>query len=478
MNYIGILTFFVYSLCLAFVIILTYKKQRSDTDFVLANRSLGKWLTALSAHASDMSDWLFMGYPMLIFTTGIFSIWVAIGLTVFMFLNWQIVALKIRSQTENMGNLTLFSYFESKLNDGSGSIKLFSAIISFLFLTVYISAELVGFGLLVYSLFGVHYSIGIIIGLIIVDTYVIFGGYRSIAWIDLFQGTFLFAVIIIIPLIILHQIGGFAPTMKVIKIRHLQDSLFPDFSCNTITQIVYLSVGWGIGYFGQPHIITKFMGIKNPQDIRYSKYIGMSWQILALGGATLIGMLGIALFPSGLANPQLVALETVKVTLPSVFFGLILCAILAATTNVMAAQILVTASSMAEDVYKGYLRKKATHIQLLWVSRFCIIIISVIVFIIAYYKIDTIYRLVWYAWSGLGASFGPLLLFSLYSNRLTKKDALCGLVTGGFIAAIWPCFNKIANVDIPAIIPAFILSFMVMYIMVSMRGKQEKQNMG
>ena len=355
MNTVGIITFFIYSACLLAVVLLTYRKQNSDADYVLGNRSLNKWLVALSAHASDMSDWLFMGYPMLIFTTGIFSVWVAIGLIVFMFLNWQFVAPKIRLLTEKMDNLTLYSYFETRLNDKTKTIRLFSAFISFLFLTVYISAELVGMGFLVYSLFGLSYTVGIMIGLFVIAAYVFMGGYKTVAWIDLFQGTFLLLVVILIPCKILYQIGGLSPVMDSIKAQHLQTSLFPDFSMNTISQIILLSVGWGIGYFGQPHIITKFMGIKNANDINQAKYIGISWQILTLGAATLIGMIGINIFPHGLSNPQLVALDIVRGTLHPVFSGLILCAILAATTNVMAAQILVVASSMGEDVYKGFL---------------------------------------------------------------------------------------------------------------------------
>ncbi len=472
MNTVGIITFFIYSACLLAVVLLTFRKQNSDADYVLGNRSLNKWMVALSAHASDMSDWLFMGYPMLIFTTGVFSAWVAIGLIVFMFLNWQFVAPRIRLLTGEMDNLTLYSYFETRLNDKTKTIKLFSAFISFLFLTVYISAELVGMGLLVYSLFGLSYTAGITIGLFVIAAYVFVGGYKTVAWIDLFQGIFLLLVVIVIPLKILYQIGGIGPVMDSIRAQHLQTSLLPDFSVNTISQIIFLSVGWGIGYFGQPHIITKFMGIKNAGDIRQAKYIGISWQVLTLGAATFIGMIGINLFPNGLLNPQLVALDIVRDTLSPIFSGLILCAILAATTNVMAAQILVVASSMGEDVYKGFLFKNASPVQALWASRISVVIVGMIAYVIAYYKIDTIYHLVLYAWSGLGASFGPLLLFSLYSNRLSRKEALSGMIVGALTAAVWPCVNKILGSDIPPIIPAFLLNFLTMYAMIALKNQK------
>lgn len=456
-------TFFGYFAILLLIASLSYRKQKSDQDFLIGNRSLNFWLTALSAHASDMSSWLFLGYPALIFTSGPFSAWAAIGLTVFMFLNWQFIAPKIRTATEQVESLTLSSYFEARFSDTSGSIRLVSAAMSVLFFTFYISSGLVGMGILVESLFGLNYLVGISIGLFIVMVYVFMGGYRTVAWIDLFQGFFLLGVIVFIPVYLMLQFGGMAPILQAVETKGLTTSLFPDFSGKTIWQIAMTAAGWGLGYFGQPHIITKFMGIRKVEEMGKAKYLGISWQTIALTAATWVGLIGIYVFPQGLADPEQVILNIVKTTLPPFFAGLVLCAILAATTNVMAAQILVVASNLSEDFYKRLFRRNATSQELLWISRMSVVLISIIGFIIAFFKISTIYQLVLYSWSGLGASFGPLLLLSLYRKNINKYGAFSGILIGGLTAAIWPYFDTHYQLGIPSLVSGFVLGILTIH---------------
>lgn len=447
-------TFFVYFALLLTLVFVFYHKQKSDTEFVIGDRSLSFWLTALSAHASDMSNWLFMGYPALIFTSGIFGVWTAIGLVVFMYLNWQFIAPKIRVATEKTKSLTLNAYFENRFEDTGASIRVLSSLISLLFYIVYISAGLIGMGFLVDSLFGLSYFTGITIGLCIVAFYVFVGGYLTVAWIDLFQGMFLLAVIVIIPTFLLVKTGGIEAVSTALIQKNLATSLFPDYSMATILKALALAAGWGLGYFGQPHIITKFMGIDDVNKMKKAKWVGISWQTLALFGATLIGLLGIIFFPEGISNPELISLELVKKTLPSIFAALILCAILAATTNVIAAQILVVASSISEDFYKRLFNKQATHAQVLKVSKISVVFIAIISYVLAFFKISTIYNLVLYAWTGIGASFGPLLLISLHYKKINYYGAMAGIISGSLVSAIWPLFNH----TLPAMIPAFIIS--------------------
>jgi sodium/proline symporter len=454
--FLELATFFGYFFVLILIAALSYRKQKSDTDFLMGNRSLNFWLTALSAHASDMSSWLFLAYPAMVFTQGLTSAWAAIGLTVFMYLNWQFIAPKIRTATEQVESLTLSSYFESRFGDTSGRIRLVSAAMSVLFFTFYISSGLVGMGILVEALFNLHYVVGISIGLFIVMAYVFMGGYRTVAWIDLFQGFFLLGVIVFIPVYLLISFGGFAPVLEAVKAKGLPTSLLPDYSPKTIWSVLMTAAGWGLGYFGQPHIITKFMGIRRVEEMHKAKYVGISWQAIALTAATLVGLLGIFVFPQGLAEPEHVILNIVKTTLAPFFAGLVLCAILAATTNVMAAQILVVASNLSEDFYKRLFRRHATSDELLWVSRASVVTISLVGFIIAYFKISTIYQLVLYSWSGLGASFGPLLLLSLYVKNVNKYGAFAGILIGGLAAAIWPYFGE--PWGIPSLVSGFVLS--------------------
>lgn len=451
-------TFFGYFTILLLIAALSYRKQKSDTDFLIGNRSLNFWLTALSAHASDMSSWLFLGYPALIFTTGLFSAWAAVGLTVFMFINWHCIAPKIRTVTEQMESLTLNSYFESRFGDTSGRIRLVSAIMSVLFFTFYIASGIVGLGELVESLFGLNYLIGISIGLFIVMVYVFMGGYRTIAWIDLFQGFFLLGVIVFIPVYLLMSFGGFEPIMNAVKAKGLSTSLLPDFKGSTFWSIIMTAAGWGLGYFGQPHIITKFMGIRRVEDMSKAKYLGISWQAIALTAATTVGLIGIFIFPEGLTNPEHVILDIVKKSLVPFFAGLVLCAILAATTNVMAAQILVVASNISEDFYKRLIRRHPRPTELLWISRFSVVLICAVGFLIAFFKISTIYKLVLYSWSGLGASFGPLLLLSLYQKKINKYGAFAGILVGGLTAAIWPYFDTHFQWNIPSLVAGYVFS--------------------
>lgn len=454
-----IITLAIYFLTLIAIAFFSYQKQRTDADFIIGNRSLNFWLTALSAHASDMSSWLLLAYPAMIFTTGLIGAWAAIGLIIGMFLNWQFVAPRIRIATEKTNSLTLNSYFESRFNDTSGSIRVVSAIMSILFFTFYISSGLVGLGVLFESLFHLSYTFGIIIGLFIVVLYVFTGGYRTVAWIDLFQGFFLLAVIVFIPAIILMKIGGLTPVIQTASLHHLSVSLLPDFKSTTFLYIILTAAGWGLGYFGQPHIITKFMGIRNVNEMAKAKWLGISWQFATLAAATFIGLIGIYFFPAGLDDPQRVILNIVKETLPSFFAVLVLCAILAATTNVMAAQILVVASNLSEDLYKRIFRKNASSAELLWISRISVLIIALIAFGIAFLKLSTIYRLVLYSWSGLGASFGPLLLLSLYRKSITRYGAFAGILVGGLTAAIWPSIENLYHWKTPtSLVVGFILS--------------------
>ncbi len=440
--FVEIATFFGYFAVILLIALASYRKQQSDSDFIIGGRSLNFWLTALSAHASDMSSWLFLAYPAEIFTQGVFYAWAAIGLTFFMFLNWQFIAPRIRTVTEQLGSLTLNSYFETRFGDRSGAIRVVSALMAVLFYTFYITSGLYALGILVESLFGLSYLLGISFGLLVVVIYVFMGGYKTVAWIDLFQGFFLLGVIVFIPAYLLLKFGGTGPVLHAVSLKGLSTQLFPNFGPKTLWQILMIKAGWGLGYFGQPHIITKFMGISRVSEMHKAKWLGISWQSIALLSATWIGLVGVYMFPQGLKESQELILDIVKTTFPPFFAGLVLCAILAATTNVMAAQILVVASNLAEDIYKRLFRATATPVELLWITRGGVVFISLVGFIIAYFKITTIFQLVLYAWSGLGASFGPLLLLSLYMKNLNRYGAFAGILVGGVTAAIWPILKE------------------------------------
>ncbi|NGX38821.1 MAG: High-affinity proline transporter PutP [Chlamydiae bacterium] len=463
------LAILIYFGLLISVAVVSYKKQRSDTDFIIGNRTMNFWMTAMAAHASDMSNWLFMAYPGTIFILGIHQAWAAIGLWVFFLLSWQFIAPKVRTATEQYNSLTFSSFFESRLSDLSGVIRVFTAVMLFVFYTIYMSAALVGMGFVLNTLFGIPYNISVIIGILIVIPYVFVGGYLTLAWIDLFQGIFLLIVIVFVPLYLLPLVGGFSGIWETLSNQGLSTSLIPNFQFKTIAEIILLTAGWGLGYFGAPHIITKFMGIKNISEIGKSKLVGMTWMFFALAGATLVGLVGVSFFKSGgLTIAPEVFIEMVKQSFPPFAIGFILCAVFAATINAMSSMVLVVSSSLTEDIYKKLFRKDAGPKELLLVSRMSVIVVALIAFTIAIAQISTIYELVLYAWSGLGASFGPLLLLCLYMRGITKYGAWAGILTGGILSAIWPLFNRHLPIDIPPLPPAFLLSILSIWIISKM----------
>lgn len=439
--------------------VISYSRKLSASGFIIGNRSLNFYLTAFAAHASDMSNWLFMAYPAMIFTEGLNKISIAAGLLICMYLNWQLIAPKIRKATETLGSLTFFSYLGSRFRDESGLLRIFSTLICFVFYTIYISAGLVGLGLLIESLFPISYGLAVLISILIALPYVIIGGYLTLAWIDLFQGFFLMAIILFVPCFLMGHVGGWQGIREAAGSQAISLSLIPSFSWAAIGSLVLTMLGWGLGYFGQPAIITKFMGIRHTAEISKSKFLGMSWMVLSLTAATLVGLVGIPFFQGTLPNPEMVFIHLVQRSFHPFLIGLILCAVFAASINVMCSQILVVCSSLAEDVYKKAIRPRASSHEELLVSRLSVLLVALLAFVIAYYKISSIYSLVLYAWSGLGSAFGPLLIFSLYSKKTDTAIAWAGILAGSMVSAIWPWINGYFGLPIDPIVAGFSCSF-------------------
>jgi len=455
---------FLYFATLTAIAIISARKVKSASDFIIGNRSLNYWLTAMAAHASDMSSWLFMGYPALIFVEGMFKVWVALGLVACMWVNWQIVAKKFRELTGRWNCNTFSTFLHHRYEDRSGVLQVFSALFCLVFYVVYVCAHLTGLGILGFSLVGISYDVAILIGFIVVVTYVILGGYITLAWIDLVQGLFLLIVLCIVPYILISNEGGWSSFLTQLDEKGVSLRIWP-VNWMEFFSVLTMFFGWGMGYFGQPHIITKFMGIQHAEEISKSRNVGMSWMVIMLSAATFVGLVGIVYFKNGLEDPQVIFIEMVKDTFYPFAVGLILCAILAATINVMSSQLLVLSSILTVDIYKRFTRKESSK-RLLAVSRFFVIIPAFFALCIAYMRVGSIYDLVHYAWSGLGASFGVIVLLALYSNKINKYGAIASIIVGGLTAAIWPYFNaKLLPVEVDSLIPGFILSFISAYLL-------------
>lgn len=418
---------------------------------MLGSRSLNYVATAIAAHSSDMSIWLFMGLPGSVYLLGIQQAWIPLGLICGMFLTWQFVAQQLRIATEKHNSYTLSSYFENRFNDTTGSLRAVSAFLSLLFFFFYISSGLVAMGVMFESVFGIDYYLGTLVGLIITLLYTLIGGFIGVAWCDLFQGLFLVVMIMLVPAFGYQLLSnGWGSVSDVAQLKNISLSFIPSTSEQLLKSIL-LAASWGLGYFGQPHILVNFMGSKGGSSIKKAQYVGMTWQIITLGSSVLVGLIGIGLFARTVTNPELIFVDMVQLLFSPFIAGFVLCAIIAAGLTTIDTQILVSGSIFAEDIYKQFFNKQATDKEMLLVSRTGIVVISLISFAIACTRLSSVYGLVDYAWTGLGSSFGPVILTSLYSNKTTKHGTILGMITGGLIAALWPW----AGSSIPAMIPGF-----------------------
>ena len=448
--------FFSYFSILIGIGFFAYRRQRTSEEFLLGGRSLNFWVTAFSAHASDMSNWLFMGFPAAIFTFGLLECWTAFGLLSGMFLSWQFIAPRLRTVTEQYNVLTISSYFAKRFDDRSGIIRLVTALMSLLFFTFYITAGLRGMGIVIATAFPLDYHAGITISTLFVLTYTVIGGFTAVAYNDMFQALFLITMIILVPCYAFTTLDGYHIIKTIAQLKQIPLVLLPDYSFASVLTGLTIATGWGLGYFGQPHILNKFMSIRNVHDMKKAQLVGMTWQTITLVAATAVGVIGIGFFPDGLVNSELIFIVMVKQLFAPFFAGIILCAILAAIISTIDSQALVFASVVSEDVYKPFINVDAKGKELVWISRASIIFVCSLAYVIAFFEVRSVYALVKYSWSGLGSSFGPLLLTSLYTKRITHAGALAGIITGGTIAALWPHTSFLFN-NYP-MIPGFLAS--------------------
>jgi len=464
---VGFIIYFMIIGLISTIAYATSKKGRNYSQAVLGDRSINYVLTALSAHASDMSDWLFMAFPAAIYMGGLVNAWIAIGLVSGMWFTWKFIAPGLRNATEKYQSMTLSTYFERRYHDTSGIIRMTSALMSILFFSIYIAAGLKGFGFLAESVFDLPYIAGVVVALICIMFYIFLGGYRTLAWIDCFQALFLLVVIFIVPYIGFFQVGGFDAIASQAAQKNISLNLWPDTWTGCFNTIL-MSLSWAVGYSGTPHIVTKFMGISDVKEISKAQYIGLAWQVSVLLAATMVGLIGIAYFPITLNNPELVFVEIVKNLFSPLQIGFILSAISGATLSVVTAQVLVLVSVITEDFYRGTVRKNASEKELLWVYNASLLLIAALSFLVSLNKTSSIQQLVHYAWMGFGASFGPLMILSLHSSYINKYGAMSSIIVGGCIASVWhqlgrPIFLTSYGLDVPAVIPGFIFSIIFAY---------------
>ena len=441
-NRIIVATFVAYLIAVIVIGIIAWRRTSSLRDYILGGRSLGKWVTALSAQASDMSGWLLLGLPGYAYLAGFESIWLLLGLLVGTYLNWKFVAERLRHATERYGDaLTLPDYLESRFDDHSRLLRLVSGIFILVFFTFYTSSGLVAGGKLFESVFGLPYLWAVTAGGATVVLYTFFGGFLAVSWTDFLQGSLMFLALLAVTAMGLEAAGGLSGLG--ISLQASNPNLLDPFTTVSGSPLGWIAIvsllGWGLGYCGQPHILARFMAIRKPRDIGAARLIAMVWVCVALVAATLVGLVGIGLVSEPL---QGAASETVFMVLARLLFhpvvaGICLAGILAAVMSTADSQLLVASSAVSEDFYKGLWRPNAGQGELLWVGRLAVVGISLVAFYLARDPDSKVLDLVAYAWAGFGAAFGPAIVLSLYWDAMTRNGALAGIISGGLTVIVW-----------------------------------------
>ncbi|MBS6724553.1 MAG: sodium/proline symporter PutP [Veillonella sp.] len=466
-NIMIIIAFALYLGLMMYIGVYYYRKSNSIGDYILGGRQLGPWITALSAEASDMSGWMLMGVPGLAYTTGISGVWIAVGLTLGTWANWRFVSRRLRNHTEVASDsLTLPDYLKNRFHDQSHSVAVISALFILIFFLIYTSSGFVAGGKLFNTIFGLDYTVSLFITAGIVVFYTFLGGFLAVSWTDCIQGALMFFAILAVPITAAMYLGGPIDTMQLIQSEFPQGlNLWGDTSDMFSLVIgIISSLGWGLGYFGQPHILVRFMAISDAKELKKSTNIAMVWVILSLLAAIFVGLIGhVYMLPEKLVGTDA---ETIFLVMTERLFspfmaGLIWSAVLAAIMSTASAQLLVTASAIANDFYANIIHKTATDKELVLVSRIVVLLVAAISIFLALNPDSLILTMVAYAWAGFGSAFGPAIIFSLFWKRMTRRGCIAGIVVGGLTVLIWKQF---AFFGLYEIVPGFIFSSIAIYL--------------
>lgn len=460
--------------------------EESASGFLLGGRKLSAPVTALSAGASDMSGWMLMGVPGAMYISGASSLWIVFGLCLGAWLNYLLVAPRLRVFTEVANNaITLPDFFENRFFDNTHVLRIVASVVIIIFFTVYTSSGVVAGGKLFESSFGLSYHWGVFITAGVVVAYTLVGGFQAVCLTDFIQGCIMFVALILVPTVVMLELGGINSTLNALAdIDPNLLKLFTDAQTgNTLGIVAVISLmSWGLGYFGQPHIIVRFMAIRSLKQIPVARRIGMTWMIVALFGAAMTGLFGLAYMSETTASID--DSETIFIVLSQLLFhpligGFLLAAILAAIMSTISSQLLVTSSSLTRDIYVSFIKKNASEKMQVFVGRISVLIVAIAAIILAFGENKTILSLVSHAWAGFGAAFGPLVLYTLFWRNMTQKAAVGGILSGAITVLIWiyaPLSDSPGSIfSIYAIIPGFLVSSAVIYVIGKMSPPESKQ---
>ena len=433
-------------------------KTSDNAGYIVGGRSLGPATTAISAGASDMSGWLLLGLPGAVFVGGLSEgLWISTGLIIGAYINWKAVAAKLRGFSETLGAITLPTYIGERFEDKSGVLKIVAAVVILVFFTLYVASGLKGGTLLFAHAFDATEQTAMIITTLVVVSYTFLGGYLAVCWTDLVQGILMFLALLFCALL-----GYLAIADTQVDIASINPKAFEWKAGSILTGASLMA--WGLGYFGQPHILTRFFGIKSVEDVPAARRIGMSWMIIALFFSTCIGLIGIGYNEAyGLSsvtgadgNSERIFLALSTALFHPVFSGFVLAAVMAAVMSTADSQLLVLSSAMTEDM--PFFNKYSDQ-QKAWASRLSVVVFALLAYLIAANDNGNILSMVAYAWGGFGAAFGPLIILSLLWRDTTKAGAITGIVVGAVSIVIFKNFVTIEGHYLYELLPSFILSF-------------------
>ncbi|WP_300732310.1 sodium/proline symporter PutP [uncultured Helicobacter sp.] len=458
------ITFITYSALMLFIGFYFFTKNKNTEDYFLGGRSLGPVISALSAGASDMSGWLLLGLPGALYVSGFIESYIAIGLTIGAFLNWSFVAKRLRIYTSVIANsITIPDYFETRFDDDKHILRVVCALVILVFFTFYVSSGLVSGAKLFESTFGLKYEYALITGTLIIVAYTFLGGYKAVCWTDLIQGLLMMGALIIVPITMLNHLGGFSEAMEIVA-RIKPEALSMGEGVSALAIISALA--WGLGYFGQPHILVRFMSIRSTKEIPNATFIGISWMAISLIGSCFIGVLGIAYvdkFDLSLSDPEKIFIVMSQLLFDPWVAGILLSAILAAIMSTASSQLLVSSSTIAEDFYRRIFNKEASSLAVMRLGRLGVLLVAVVAFLISTDKNSSVLSIVSYAWAGFGASFGSVMLFSLFWSRMTRIAAILGMVTGAIVVVVYKNFLS-SYLEIYEIVPGFLCASIVIIV--------------
>ena len=470
------LAFILYLVLMMSIGLYYSRRQKNLSSYILGDRQLGPWLTSMSAEASDMSGWMLMGLPGYAYLHGLSAFWTGIGLIVGTWANWVLVSQRLRNYTEVADNsLTIPDYLSNRFEDRKNGLRLICALFIILFFIIYTSSGFVAAGKLFNTIFGIPYLHALLLGAFVVVFYTFLGGFSAVALTDFIQGTMMFFTVLYVPVAATIALGGPMPTLDILS-KEGSDffSFFPDSTgISALLVIIVSSLGWGLGYFGQPNILVKFMAIGDPKELKKSTRIAMTWVLLSLSFAIAIGVVGKAYLSTPLenANAERVFILMAESLSAPFITGIIWSAILAAIMSTSSSQLLVTSSAVSRDLFQAFLKKDASEKTLIRVSRLSVLLVSAIAVYLGSDPNSYIFSIVSYAWAGFGACFGATVLLSLYWKRMTLKGAYAGVIVGGLTVLIWKHFEWFGLYEL---VPGFFFSVAAIVI-VSLMDKKPSE---